>query len=351
MLYSILRKEIMPSGKMYLQTCLSFMMVFLLSFSVCVYWNYTTTRTVGHDVVFSGDYGDSFGDWQILDYGAEFLSALENADGLKAYGIFMSPITKNVEPSYIVTGSGQFFEDNLSPYIVSGSQEYGENILWIGNIFAALTGLEVGDTVDGEIVSLTVGAIVDTFDAKYNNAMFMCLDDGIYNRIAINFDSRAGKENYYSVMFRFRNEGKLNGQADELYRGKENAMKRMTQVGLLLCAFAFLFEVLPVAYMLKGQQRKMDILNALGYRRERIIGVYLRLILTRFLVAWLLSNIMIALVTGLKGKMKFSGIMQYTAYDKEFIFFQGIVAAVLFLIAVLSLTAVTRNSRKTLKVL
>ncbi len=351
MLYSILKKEVMSSKKIYLQTGFSFIMVFLLGFLTVVYWNYTKIETRGHDVVFSGNHVESFGDWQVIDRGDELLNALDDTAGLKAYGIFMSPITKNAEPLYVVACSGQFFEDNLFPYIVSGSREYGENILWIGNVFAAITDLKVGGTVDGEAVHLTVGAIVDTFDAKYNNAMFMCLDDSVYNRIVINFEDKAGKENYYSVISRFRNEAGLNGFADEPYRDKEKARKQMKQVGFALCAFAFFFAVLPVAYLLKGQQQKMAILYTLGYRRGKIIRVYLRLIFTPFLVSCLLANVMIALVTGLKDKIDFSDIIQYAAYDKEFIFVQGIAAVVLFLISVISLTAFTRNSRRTLKVM
>ncbi len=351
MLYSILRKEVMPSKKIYLQTGLSFFMVFLLGFLAVIYWNYIKPEIRRHDIVFSGNHVESLRDWQIIDCGDELLSVLENTAGLKAYGIFMSPITKNVNPLYVVACSEQFLEDNLSPYIVSGSGGYGENIIWLGKVFATLTDLKVGDTVDGEDVKRTVGAIVDTFDVKYNNAMFMCLNDGVYNRIIINFDDKIGKDNYYSAMLRFSGEAKLNGFVDELYRDKEKARKQMKQVGFALCAFAFFFGVLPVAYLLKGQQQKMAILYTLGYRRGKIIRVYLRLIFTPFLVSCLLANVMIALVTGLKDKIDFSDIIQYAAYDKEFIFVQGIVAVVLFLISVISLTAFTRNSRRTLKVM
>lgn len=347
MLYCILRKEVMPSKKMYLQTCLSFIMIFLLGFLVCVYWNYTKAETRGHDIVFSGNHAESFGDWQVIDRGDEFLSALENTAGLKAYGILMSPITKNVEALYVVVCSEQFFEDNLSPYIVSGANDYGENIIWLGKVFAVLAGLEVGDTVDGEDADLTVGAIVDTFDGRYNKAMFFCLDDNLYNKIVINFDAKGGKENYYSVMHRFNNGLTLNGYAEEPYREKEEAMNRMMLVGFSLCAFAFFFEVLPVAYLFKGQKRKMAILNALGYRREKIIKVYFRLIYKQFLVSCLLSNLLVVLVIGLTKKVKFEGIIRYAAYGKEFILFQVMAAAALLLMTMLVLTALTRNSLKT----
>lgn len=351
MLYSIFRKEIMPSKKMYLQTGLSFIMVFLLGFFVCVYWNYAKTETRGHDIVYSGNHVKSLRDWQVIERGDELLSDLESAAGLKAYGIFMSPITDNIDTLFTVVCSEQFFEDNLAPCIVSGTNDYGDNIIWLGNEFAAFSGLKVGDTVDGEGVNWTVGAIVDTFDAKYNSAMFFCLDNNEYNRIVVNFDDEAGKDNYYSVIFRFCNEVQPNGFAKELYRDKEDVMKRMMQIVLSLCIFAFFFEVLPVAYLLKGQQRKMAILNALGYRREKIIKVYLKLIFTPFFVSCLLSNIMVALVTGLAGIINLGGIAQYVAYGREYIIFQVIAFAVLLLMAMLSLTALTRNSRKTLKIL
>ena len=124
-------------------------------------------------------------------------------------------------------------------------------------------------------------------------------------------------------------------------------MNRMMLVGFSLCAFAFFFEVLPVAYLFKGQKRKMAILNALGYRREKIIKVYFRLIYKQFLVSCLLSNLLVVLVIGLTKKVKFEGIIRYAAYGKEFILFQVMAAAALLLMTMLVLTALTRNSLKT----